>query len=42
VAKENYWDVYCALTETIKITFDEQGISFPYPQRDVHLFQPAE
>ena len=42
VAKENYWDVYCALTETIKITFDEQGISFPYPQRDVHVFQPAE
>lgn len=42
VTKENYWDVYCALTETIKITFDEQGISFPYPQRDVHLFQPAE
>lgn len=42
VAKENYWDVYCALTETIKVTFDEQGISFPYPQRDVHLLKSAE
>jgi small conductance mechanosensitive channel len=42
VTTENYWDVYFALTEKIKLTFDERGISFPYPQRDVHLFQSAE
>ncbi|WP_022669192.1 mechanosensitive ion channel family protein [Desulfospira joergensenii] len=34
----DYWDVYFALTEKIKITFDEKGITFPFPQRDVHLF----
>ena len=38
----DYWAVYFDLTEKIKITFDERGISFPYPQRDVHLFQSAE
>lgn len=25
------------LTEKVKLRFDEEGISFPYPQRDVHL-----
>lgn len=42
VKKEDYWDVLFALTEKIKVTFDERGISFPFPQRDVHLFKPAE
>ncbi|MGB3212868.1 MAG: mechanosensitive ion channel domain-containing protein [Desulforhopalus sp.] len=42
VATENYWDVYFSLTEKIKLTFDEREISFPYPQRDVHLFQETE
>lgn len=26
------------IIEQIKLRFDEQGISFPYPQREVHLF----
>ena len=38
VKTSNYWDVYFALTEEIKITFDKAGISIPYPQQDVHLF----
>ena len=42
VATESYWDVYFALTEKIKLTFDERGISFPFPQRDIHLFKPNE
>lgn len=25
-----------------KITFDERGISFPFPQQDVHLYKAAE
>jgi len=41
VATDDYWDVYFALTEKIKITFDQRGISFPYPQRDVHLQQSS-
>ncbi|MBF0247826.1 MAG: mechanosensitive ion channel [Alphaproteobacteria bacterium] len=35
----NYWPVKFALTKTIKQTFDAEGISFPFPQRDVHLHQ---
>ena len=38
----DYWKVYFSLNETIKLTFDEKGISFPFPQQDVHLFQAAE
>lgn len=37
--KENYWTFYWDMTETIKKKFDEEGISIPFPQRDVHLFQ---
>ena len=39
VATPDYWTVYFALIEEIKLTFDEQGISFPYPQQDVHLYK---
>ncbi len=39
VKTSDYWDVYFTLTEKIKITFDEKGISFPFPQQDVHLFK---
>lgn len=35
----DYWDVRLELTEKIKLTFDEKGISFPYPQQDVHMHQ---
>lgn len=38
VKTEDYWDVYFELTEDIKLTFDENKISFPFPQRDVHLY----
>ena len=41
VKTEDYWDVRLRLTENIKLTFDEKGISFPYPQQDVHMYQPA-
>ncbi len=41
VKTEDYWGVRNDLTEAIKVTFDEKGISFPYPQQDVHLFQQA-
>lgn len=39
VNKEDYWDVYWDITRTVKIVFDKEGISIPFPQRDVHLYQ---
>jgi len=35
----DYWAVYFDLTEKVKLTFDAEGISIPFPQRDVHLHQ---
>jgi len=37
VEMEDYWDVYWSVTRAVKIRFDEEGISIPFPQRDVHL-----
>lgn len=37
VKTDDYWAVLFSLTEKIKLTFDEKGISFPYPQQDVHM-----
>ena len=42
VRVEDYWGVYFDLTEKIKKAFDANGISIPYPQRDVHVYQHAE
>lgn len=33
----NYWAVYWDLTRDVKLRFDQEGISIPFPQRDVHL-----
>lgn len=41
VKTSDYWAVYFDLTERVKTTFDENGISIPFPQRDIHLFQEA-
>jgi small conductance mechanosensitive channel len=35
----DYWPVFYAMHENIKKAFDAEGISIPYPQRDVHLHQ---
>jgi len=33
----DYWGVYFDLTEAVKLRFDKEGISIPYPQQDVHM-----
>ena len=38
VKTPDYWDVKFALTETIKLRFDAEGISIPFPQQDVHHY----
>jgi small conductance mechanosensitive channel len=35
----DYWGVKFDLTENVKLTFDAEGISFPFPQQDVHMHQ---
>ncbi len=37
VKASDYWGVHFDTTEKVKLTFDEKGISIPYPQMDVHL-----
>ncbi len=38
VRTDDYWDVYWDITRAVKIRFDEEGISIPFPQRDIHLY----
>ena len=35
----DYWDIFFKINETVKKTFDQQGISIPFPQQDVHVFK---
>jgi small conductance mechanosensitive channel len=35
---EDYWDVYWDILREVKLRFDREGISIPFPQRDVHLY----
>lgn len=39
VKTDDYWDVYWDITRAVKDRFDEEGVSIPFPQRDVHLYQ---
>jgi small conductance mechanosensitive channel len=41
VKTSDYWPVRRELIKMIKEAFDAEGISIPYPQTDVHLFQPT-
>jgi small conductance mechanosensitive channel len=38
VKTDDYWPVYWDITRAVKLAFDAQGITIPFPQRDVHLF----
>lgn len=40
VKRENFLATKCELLEAFKREFDSQDISIPFPQRDVHLFNP--
>lgn len=39
VHSDHYWDVYFHMHEQLKLTFDREGITIPFPQRDVHVFK---
>lgn len=36
---DDYWNVYFDMQEKVKMAFDANGISIPFPQRDVHLYR---
>jgi small conductance mechanosensitive channel len=38
VKRDDYWDVYWDITREVKLRFDAEGVSIPFPQRDVHLY----
>ncbi|NDV63535.1 mechanosensitive ion channel [Puniceicoccales bacterium CK1056] len=39
VNASDFWGVYFDTQEAVKKRFDAEGVSIPFPQRDVHLFQ---
>lgn len=38
----DYWDVRFDITENMKKRFDQEGISIPFPQRDIHIHQAGD
>lgn len=42
VKGDDYWNVYFDTTENVKKSFDAEGISIPFPQRDVHVYKHEE
>jgi len=41
VKSGDYWGVLFDVTEKVKLTFDANNISIPYPQMDVHVSKDA-
>ena len=39
VISEDYWGVHFDMIESVKKAFDKEGVSIPFPQTDVHLYQ---
>jgi small conductance mechanosensitive channel len=42
VKSADFWGVKFDFTEAVKLRFDQEGISIPFPQMDVHLHKDAE
>ena len=42
VKSADYWNVRWDMLENVKKTFDKKGIWFPFPQRDVHIYNETK
>lgn len=42
VKTEDYWAVKFDITEKIKLAFDNNGITIPFPQMDIHWTKPTQ
>ena len=36
VKTEDYWEIYFTKMEQVKVAFDNNQITIPFPQRDIH------
>jgi small conductance mechanosensitive channel len=41
VKRDDYWGVYFDTHERVKLAFDAEGLSIPFPQQDVHMHTAA-
>lgn len=39
VKPAGYWDVYFDVIEKGKLELEKSGITIPFPQRDIHMYQ---
>ncbi len=37
VKADDYWPTYFDLTENIKVSLEQNGLTIPFPQRDIHI-----
>ena len=42
VKSADYWPVLWDTTEKVKLEFDAQGLSIPYPQMDIHMHEKSK
>ena len=42
VKTDDYWDVYWDVTRAVKMRFDEEEISIPFPQQDIHIYEESK
>ena len=41
-SSSDYWSVFFDTNEKVKLTFDNEGISIPFPQRDIHVYNEKQ
>ena len=42
VKTEDYWDVFWDITRQVKESFDQKGVSIPFPQQDIHVINALQ